>query len=296
MGRLDHVGGQAVIEGVMMRSRSRYVVAVRTPKGDISVKSERINSPAERFPVLKKPILRGIVVLIESLLIGVKALTYSAQEAFEADDGGDEKGPSNFAVTFTLLLSFILGIGLFVILPAFLAGEMTDRGWAFNLIDGLIRLAMFFGYILVISIMPDIRRVFEYHGAEHKSIFAYESGEDLTAENASKYSTLHPRCGTAFLLTVMLISIIVFSILGKPSSYLIRFGSRVVLIPLIAGISYEVIRLASKKPQSGLMRVVIAPGLLLQRLTTREPSSDQLQVAVSALKELIKSEGEDDIS
>ncbi len=296
MERLEHVGGQAVIEGVMMRSRSRYVVAVRTPKGDISIKSERINSSAERFPVLKKPLLRGIVVLIESLLIGVKALTYSAQEAIEEDEGKSEKGLSNFAMTLTLLVSFILGLGLFVIFPAFLAGKITDRGWAFNLIDGLIRLAMFFGYILVISLMPDIRRVFEYHGAEHKSIYAYESGEELSVESASKYSTLHPRCGTAFLLTVMIISILVFSILGKPSSYLIRFGSRIVLIPLIAGISYEVIRLASRRSQSRLMRIVIAPGLLLQRLTTREPSSDQLQVAISALKELIKSEGESDIS
>jgi len=296
MERLEHVGGQAVIEGVMMRSRSRYVVAVRTPKGDISIKSERINSPAERFPVLKKPLLRGIVVLIESLLIGMKALTYSAQEAIEEDERKGEKGLSNFAMTLTLLISFVLGLGLFVILPAFLAGEVTDKGWAFNLIDGFIRLVMFFGYILAISLMPDIRRVFEYHGAEHKSIYAYESGEELSVENASKYSTLHPRCGTAFLLTVMVVSILVFSILGKPSSYFIRFGSRVVLIPLIAGISYEVIRLASKRSQSGIMRIVIAPGLLLQRLTTREPSSDQLQVAISALKELVRSEERCDIS
>lgn len=295
MEKIEHVGGQAVIEGVMMRSRSRYVVAVRTSKGDISVKSERINSLAERFPILKKPLLRGIVVLIESLLIGLKALTYSAQEASDDEEKG-EKGVSNFAMTLTLIFSLILGIGLFAILPAFLAGEITERGWAFNLIDGLIRMAMFLGYILVISLMPDIKRVFEYHGAEHKSIYAYESGEELTVENASKYSTLHPRCGTAFLLTVMLVSILVFSILGKPGSYLIRFGSRVVLIPLIAGISYEVIRLASKKPHSGLMRIVIAPGLFLQRLTTREPSSDQLQVAISALRELVKSEGEGDIS
>ncbi|MCD6508148.1 DUF1385 domain-containing protein [Candidatus Poribacteria bacterium] len=296
MERLEHVGGQAVIEGVMMRSRSRYVVAVRTPRGDISIKSERINSPAERFPVLKKPLLRGIVVLIESLLIGMKALTYSAQEAIEEDERKGEKGLSNFAMTLTLLISFVLGLGLFVILPAFLAGEVTDKGWAFNLIDGFIRLVMFFGYILAISLMPDIRRVFEYHGAEHKSIYAYESGEELSVENASKYSTLHPRCGTAFLLTVMVVSILVFSILGKPSSYFIRFGSRVVLIPLIAGISYEVIRLASKRSQSGIMRIVIAPGLLLQRLTTREPSSDQLQVAISALKELVRSEERGDIS
>jgi len=296
MERLEHVGGQAVIEGVMMRSRSRYVVAVRTPRGDISIKSEKINSPAERFPVLKKPLLRGIVVLIESLLIGMKALTYSAQEAIEEDERKGEKGLSNFAMTLTLLISFVLGLGLFVILPAFLAGEVTDKGWAFNLIDGFIRLVMFFGYILAISLMPDIRRVFEYHGAEHKSIYAYESGEELSVENASKYSTLHPRCGTAFLLTVMVVSILVFSILGKPSSYFIRFGSRVVLIPLIAGISYEVIRLASKRSQSGIMRIVIAPGLLLQRLTTREPSSDQLQVAISALKELVRSEERCDIS
>ncbi|HEX29097.1 TPA: DUF1385 domain-containing protein, partial [Candidatus Poribacteria bacterium] len=238
----------------------------------------------------------GIVVLIESLLIGMKALTYSAQEAIEEDERKGEKGLSNFAMTLTLLISFVLGLGLFVILPAFLAGEVTDKGWAFNLIDGFIRLVMFFGYILAISLMPDIRRVFEYHGAEHKSIYAYESGEELSVENASKYSTLHPRCGTAFLLTVMVVSILVFSILGKPSSYFIRFGSRVVLIPLIAGISYEVIRLASKRSQSGIMRIVIAPGLLLQRLTTREPSSDQLQVAISALKELVRSEERCDIS
>jgi uncharacterized protein YqhQ len=296
MKKLEHVGGQAVIEGVMMRSRSHYVVAVRTPKGNISVKSERINSLGERFPLLKRPFLRGVLILIESLVIGMKALAYSAEEAVDENERKEGKGLGGFAMTATFLVSIILGVGLFVVLPAFLAGELTDKGWAFNLIDGAIRLALFLGYILAISLMPDIRRVFEYHGAEHKSIYAYESGEELSEETAAKYSTLHPRCGTAFLLTVMVVGILVFSILGKPSSYLVRFGSRVVLIPLIAGISYEMIRFASKRAGNRFMRIMIAPGLFLQRLTTREPSPDQLQVAIRALKELIALEGEGDIS
>jgi len=305
-----NVGGQAVIEGVMMRAPRSIAIAVRKPNDEIVVKKERVNPLGERYPILKWPILRGVVVLLESLVWGFKALTFSANEAIETNEvptnplyppvDGVERGGAKskkkkeeiggFTLALTLIFSIGIGIGLFIVLPAWLAGLIAKKNFAFNLIDGVIRLVLFLAYIFVISRIGQIKRVFEYHGAEHKSIYAYEAGEELTVENVDKYSTLHPRCGTAFLLMVMFVSILVFAIFGKPPSLLVRFGTRIIFIPLIAGISYELIRLASKKQDIWLMRALIAPGLLMQKLTTKKPSKEQLQVAIKALNEVLSME------
>ena len=281
------IGGQAVIEGVMFRSARSLVVAVRTPGGEISVRGERIRPLRHRFPPLRKPFLRGIAVLIESIHLGTKALIASAEEA----SGGEAKGGSG-SIALALLMSALLGVGLFIALPAFLAGKLAQGGWTFNLLDGLIRLAIFLAYIAFISTMPDIRRVFQYHGAEHKSINAYEAGDELTEERVMGYSTLHPRCGTSFILTVLVLSILIFSLAGRPESMAVRIGSRLALIPVVAGLSYEIIGFASKHRGNKLVDLAVAPGLLLQRLTTREPSRDQVRVALAALKELLSMEGE----
>ena len=295
-----HVGGQAVIEGVMMRAPKSIAIAVRKPNDEIVVKKERLNPLGEQYPILKWPILRGVVMLLESLVWGFKALTFSANEAVETPEAPSNQDVTNskknkeeiggFTLVLTLIFSIGMGIGLFIVLPAWLAGLVAEKNIVFNLIDGVIRLILFLAYILVISRIGQINRVFQYHGAEHKSIYAYEAGEELTVENADKYSTLHPRCGTAFLLMVMFVSILVFAIFGKPSSLLVRFGTRIIFIPLIAGISYELIKFASRKQDIWLMRVLIAPGLLMQKLTTKKPSKEQLQVAIEALKEVLSME------
>lgn len=284
------IGGQAVIEGVMMRAPRSLVVAVRKPNQEIVVLREKIIPLKEKFPPFKLPILRGLAVLIESLVLGMKALAYSANQAVDPDESNSSKGMNSFTIGITILFSFALGIGLFVILPERLASLVSDQGFIFNIVDGFIRLAVFFLYVFAISRSKSIARVFEYHGAEHKSIHTYEAGEELTDENVLKKSMLHPRCGTAFLLTVMVIGILVFSIFGKPESILVRIGTRLLLIPLIAGISYEIIKLASKKRNIMLTQLIMKPGLWLQRLTTREPSRDQVQVAIQSLKEVLDME------
>jgi len=294
-----NVGGQAVIEGVMMRAPKSLAIAVRKPNDEIIVKREKLYPLGEKYPIFKWPILRGVVVLLESLIWGFKALTFSANEAVEEpevfSDGDVSKSKKEkeeiggFTLALTLIFSIGMGIGLFIILPAWLSGLITEKGIIFNVIDGVIRLLLFLAYVVVISRIGQIRRVFQYHGAEHKSIYAYEAGEQLTVENVDKYSTLHPRCGTAFLLMVMIVSILFFAIFGKPS-LLVRFGTRIVFIPLIAGISYELTRFASRNQNIWLMRILIAPGLLLQKLTTRKPSMEQLQVAIKALEEVLAME------
>lgn len=292
------IGGQAVIEGVMMRGARSLVIAVRKPNQEIAVRRETVIPLKERFSPFKLPMLRGLAVLIESMIWGFKALTYSADVAVEAVDsesGKDSKaskGMGNFALAITFLFSFVFGIGLFVIMPERLANIISDKGYVFNIVDGIIRLVVFFLYIIVISFSKSITRVFQYHGAEHKSIHAYEAGEELTADNAMKYSPLHPRCGTAFLLTVMVVGILVFSLFGKPDSVLVRIGIRLVFIPLIAGFSYEFIKFTAKRQDHVLTRIIMTPGLWLQRLTTREPSIDQVQVALCSLREVLQMEGE----
>jgi uncharacterized protein YqhQ len=286
------IGGQAVIEGVMMRSHSGYTVAVRQPNGEIAIKKDRLTSVTQKYPLLKLPVLRGSVVLIQSLILGMQALNFSASvSSTDAEKGEPEL--SNWAIFSSMAIAFLLGIGLFILAPLgltslirkFLMPGMTNL--SYNIIDGLIRGVFFFAYIVSISFMDEIRRVFQYHGAEHKTVFTFEAEEELCLENASGKSTLHPRCGTSFLLFVMAISIVVFSLIPSTAPFVIKFGARVVLIPLIAGIAYEIIRFSARHLNNPICRVLITPGLWLQRITTKEPDSKQLEIALVALKEAL---------
>jgi uncharacterized protein YqhQ len=291
-----NIGGQAVLEGVMMRSPHGFTVAVRKggkPGADIAVMRETLRPLGERFPLFKKKIIRGSAALFEAMWLGVRALNFSANEAMEDEDGKKEEiGPLALAGTMVLAIAFALG--LFLALPLLLTnllgmkyGVVGNSSLAFNLTDGVLRVALFLGYVSGISFMKDIRRVFEYHGAEHKAIAAYEAGVDLTVENAKHYSCIHPRCGTSFLLAVVALSIIVFSLIPGAWPLWAKAASRVVLLPLIAGLSYEFIRYTAKRRGHPLIELVIRPGLWLQRLTTREPSGDQIEVAIRALNEAL---------
>jgi uncharacterized protein YqhQ len=362
------VGGQAVIEGVMMRSPNSYAVAVRRQDGSIVSRSERLSKLADKYPILKTPILRGSAVLIHSMMLGVKALNFSAAVAFEDQVGEEAKPqpalqaaaasgalmttthavetprqvappevvekpsksePSGVTATATGSIAFALvfNILLFIALPLLLTNFLfiyfgwgdaprvsIDRAaasgapwyhdiwmWlqaymkpvrpsvAFNLVDGVIRMIFFIAMIFSFSRLGDIKRVFEYHGAEHKTVFAWEAGEDLTVFNARRHPRQHPRCGTSFLMVVMLVSIGLFSVV-KFDSLSLNLLTRIALIPLIAGISYEIIRAAGKKESGAIFKLMTLPGIWLQNLTTREPSDDQLEVAIYALKESLKLE------
>ena len=274
------VGGQAVIEGVMMRGPGYIATAVREPSGEIIVKKEPFSSIGDKYPILKQPLLRGVVSLGESLYHGMQALSFSAQAAGEEDDQ-----LSNKEIIMTMAFALVMAIVLFVIIPTYAAKFLhstTDDARILNTIEGVLRLAIFLAYIAVISMMKDIRRVFEYHGAEHKTIHAYEAGQPLDVEHIRAYSTLHPRCGTNFMLIVMLVSIFVFAFLGWPDLWE-RILSRIILLPVIAGVSYEIIRFAGRSEQRWVA-CAITPGLWLQKMTTREPSDDQIEVAIKALE------------
>jgi len=293
-----HVGGQAVIEGVMMRAPRAVAIAVRRPDGEIVVKKELAIPLSERFPIVKLPIIRGAVALFTSLIIGIKALNFSANEAMteeEKDKEGVKEGGgelSSWAMAGTMTVAFGFGICLFFLFPLYLTKLMTpvigDNNIVFNLVDGVIRVIVFLAYIWLISRMEDIQRVFQYHGAEHKSIFAFEAGEELTIENVRRYSRLHPRCGTSFLLIVMLVSIAVFSLIPKLWPFYLKAGSRIFLLPMIAGISYEFLKWSASHDNHPLVKMVIAPGLALQRLTTREPDDSQLEVAIRSMNEALE--------
>lgn len=286
-----YVGGQAVIEGVMMRGPEYIATAVRTPSGEIAVKKDKVHSLTERYPVLKKPFVRGTVALFESLVYGMKSLSYSAQMSGEEDD--DEPiTKAQLAVTMTI--SIVFAIVLFLLIPTYsvkFIPAIADDPFLLNIVEGVVRLAIFLAYIWGISLTSDIRRVYEYHGAEHKTIWTYESGEELTVENVKKHSRLHPRCGTNFLLIVMVVSIFVFAFLGWPN-LVERVVSRIVLMPVVAGISYEMIRLAARTTNPVVM-ALFKPGLYLQYLTTREPHGDQIEVAIEALNAARPVEGDD---
>jgi len=290
------IGGQAVIEGVMMRSPDTYSVAVRRRDGSIFVRRQPYVSFMKRYKILALPILRGAVVLIESLILGIKTLTFSGDMAMEDEEqaegkpsaksrGRQEKGwLAKLWLAGTVVFSFGLGLFIFFYVPLILTDWLgAETGFWFNLVDGILRLAIFLLYLGAITLMKDIRRIFEYHGAEHKSIFSFEKKETLTPANAKQQSRFHPRCGTSFLLIVMLVSIFVFMFLGKPDNVAERL-LRLAFIPLIGGISYELIRLSGKGYQTALWRPLILPGLWLQRLTTKEPDESQLEVAIVALK------------
>jgi uncharacterized protein YqhQ len=292
------IGGQAVLEGVMMRSPHAFTVAVRKggkPDAEVALLKETIQPIGERFPLLKKPVLRGSVVLFEAMVLGVRALNFSANEAIESDDGKKEE-IGTFAMAGTLVVALAFSLGLFLALPLLLSQLLGSQYSAFrgnvlfNLTDGAIRVTLFLGYVSGISFMKDIRRVFEYHGAEHKAIGAYEAGEPLTVENARKYTCIHPRCGTSFLMVVMVLSIMLFSMIPASWPLWAKAASRVVLMPLIAGLSYEFIKFSARKRGNKVIEALIYPGLLLQRLTTREPSDDQLEVAIKAMDEALAME------
>jgi uncharacterized protein YqhQ len=362
------VGGQAVIEGVMMRAPNSYAVAVRRQDGSIVSRSERLPKLTDKYPILKTPVLRGSAVLIHSMALGVKALNFSAAVAFE-DHAGEEAKPqaalraaaasgalmttahavessgrvvrpeavekpskskssgATATAAGSMAFALIFNILLFIALPLLLTNFLfiyfgwgdapqvsVDRAaasgapwyyeiwmWlqaymkpvrpsvAFNLVDGVIRMTFFIGMIFSFSRLNDIRRVFEYHGAEHKTVFAWEAGEELTVPNARRHPRQHPRCGTSFLMVVMLVSIALFSAV-KFGALTLNLLTRIALIPLIAGVSYEIIRAAGKKESGGIFKLMTLPGIWLQNLTTREPSDDQLEVAIYALKESLKLE------
>jgi len=291
------VGGQAVIEGVMMRSPEMVAVACRRADGSIIVLRKPYRSLLNRFKVLSMPIFRGSIVLIEALVLGVQALTFSGDVAMadeQAKQNGNvsanaqRPGQRTFGqkiwMGLTLILALAIGLGIFFYVPLLLTDWLGARtGFGFNLVDGIIRLAFFLGYLGLITRLKDIRRVFEYHGAEHKSIFNFEEKKTLTPENASIFSRFHPRCGTSFLLIVMLVSIFVFMTLGRPETVADRL-LRLAFIPVIGGISYEFIRLSDKGYRNAFWRLFILPGLWLQRMTTKEPDLGQLEVAIVALK------------
>ena len=285
------IGGQAVLEGVMMRSLTGYSVAVRQPNGDVAVKKDKLVSITAKYPFLKFPVLRGSVVLIQSLILGMRALNYSASVATENEAGEQEM--SNWAMASTMLVAMVVGLGIFILAPLgitnlirhYFAPQMGNI--AYNAIDGVLRAIFFFVYILSISFMNEIRRVFQYHGAEHKTVYTFEAGEDLTVENARTKSTLHPRCGTSFLMFVMAISILVFSLVPSTVPFAVKFAARVVLIPLIAGLAYEVIRFSARHLSNPVCRLLTGPGMLLQKITTKEPDDRQLAVAIIALKEAL---------
>jgi len=287
------VGGQAVIEGVMMRSPNSMAIAVRKPNGKIVVKRERLDFFSEKKFFSKLPLIRGMMNLLSALILGMKALNFSANQSLEEEQ---EVSSWTMGLTFTFALCF--GIVLFFLIPLFLTKWLrfaipmvSTSGVIFNLVDGVIRLMIFLAYLWAISFFKEIRRIFEYHGAEHKSIFAFESGEVLIADRVKNFSYLHPRCGTSFLLIVMVVSILVFALIPHHLSFGYKVASRVVFIPLIAGLAYEIIRFADKKRERKSMQYFIKPGLWLQRLTAREPSEDQIEVALRALHEVLELEG-----
>lgn len=279
-------GGMAVIEGVMMRGPNRTAVAVRKPDGEVTVEVEENRPASRRFPFLKWPFIRGTYVLISSLAVGMRMLNRSANLSLEAED----EELSTMEIVFTMLLAFALAMGLFVAAPTALVHFTRDHlGSIFwqNVVEGIVRIVFFLLYILAISRMQDIRRVFMYHGAEHKTIFTLEAGEDLIPENARKYSTLHPRCGTSFLLVVMVISILVFALLGDGSLWY-RIWSRIAVFPIVAGLGYEFIRASGRFYDRRWARWIMAPGLHLQKLTTGEPDDDMLEVAICALEAVME--------
>ena len=291
------IGGQAVLEGVMMRGPSNWAVAVRKPNGQIAEVCRPIESVMKRHWFFRLPVVRGVVALGESLAIGFRALSISANYA-AADDNelaeAEEQELSRAALIFAFLIAIGFAISVFKVGPALLADLLPiSSGTWFVLVEGLIRVTVFVLYLFLISLLPDLRRVFQYHAAEHKAINAYEAGEELEPERVQRFSLIHPRCGTAFLLWVMVIAIFVFAFFGRPAFYWL-IATRILLLPVIAGLAYELIRFAGKHTDNRVVMTLLAPGLWLQRLTTREPTLDQLEVSIRALREVLALEGRAD--
>lgn len=309
--RPTSIGGEALIEGVMMKGPESIAIAVRKSDGEIVVEKKPLKTLAQKNPIFKKPVIRGAVGIMESMVIGVRSLMYSA-EVYDIEEETPAQ-PSKFdkflekimgdkfqeaAIYVSVFIALGFSVGLFILLPNLLAGLMHfDKNTvggviSYNLFEGLLRVVLFVGYMALVSRLKDIQRVFEYHGAEHKTIHCYEHREELTVENVRKYTTRHPRCGTAFLFVVMLISILVFSFIGW-HNMLLNILFRLLLLPVVAGLSYEVIKYAGKNP-GRLTNIVSAPGLALQRFTTREPDDAQIEVAIAALKNVLVEDPEAD--
>lgn len=307
MGKKVHrtmIGGQAVIEGVMMRGPEKTGLAVRKPDGTIDTEVWDSNTVKKRYPILGVPIIRGVVNFIEMLILGYKTIMKSAEIAGIEDDDNDSEEKKdedlgekskNTMESFASFLGIVIAILLFVVIPTFIVGK-TDGifhwGGFKTVVEGAIKIAIFVAYLALISCMKDIKRLYEYHGAEHKTIYCYEHGEELTPENARKYTRFHPRCGTSFLLIVLIVSIIVFSAVTWKTLWL-RVILKLVLLPVVVGVSYEIIKFAGRHDNS-VMRFILAPGLWLQRLTTREPDDSQLEVAISSIKLVIPENPDED--
>ena len=282
-------GGQAVVEGVMMRGRDVWAIAVRKPAGDVHLESHDIDSVAKRYPALAKPFLRGVIALGQALAIGFRALSISARES-----SPEEERLSSRQMALSMTIAIVVFVGLFIVVPAVTfrwVGQHVDSSIAVNALEGVFRVALFLGYLLLIGRTKDIRRVFAYHGAEHKTIAAYEHDEPLVPENVDRYSTLHVRCGTNFLLLVMVITIFVFALFGNPGLWW-RIGSRILAIPVIAGIAFEMLRLGARFPRSRVVHAFMVPGLWLQKITTQPPDRSQIEVAIASFNEVLRREAE----
>lgn len=298
---MTSIGGQAVIEGVMMRGPHKIATAVRKPDGEIIIDEKENKSLGK---IAKVPIIRGVIAFISSMVIGVKSLMFSAKFYDVEDENKKEQkketkeNMSDWMIYGSVILAICMSVGLFIVLPNVISNIFVPNKEAnpiiYNLVESIVKIAIFLGYLFAVSLMKDIQRTFEYHGAEHKTIFCYENGEELIPENVKKYSRFHPRCGTSFLLFVVIISIIVFSLVGVYKNPFINLGLRLLLLPLVAGISYEIIKFAGRST-SKYITWLNAPGKWLQRLTTREPDEKQIEVAIAALKAVIPENKDDDI-
>ncbi|MFQ5997073.1 MAG: DUF1385 domain-containing protein [Dehalococcoidales bacterium] len=280
-----HYGGQAVIEGVMIRGRKAAVTTVRRPSGGLVMNIRSLSAIYTGW-MRRAPLIRGIIVLIEAMVLGVKSLLYSANVSLEEE----EEEISGKAVWVMITLALVLAIVLFLIVPLFLTrliNPYINSSLVFHLIEGLIRLVIFVAYLKLVGLLADIKRMFTYHGAEHKAVNAFESGVPMEVESVRKYDTAHVRCGTSFLFAVLVIAIVVFALVGRPALWLMIL-SRVLLIPVIAALGYEVIHFGAKHPKNALVRTVLAPGLWLQELTTKEPDDSQIEVALSALRKAVE--------
>jgi len=283
-------GGQALIEGVLMRGRDAIAVAFRHPDGHIVWASEPLNTGPHAWRLSRAPLVRGLVVLYETLVVGTRWLIRSAN--IQASDQGVELGRGSIALMLGITLA--LGIGVFFLLPLFIATATTSSiadAWVQQLVEGGVRVAIFLGYLALIARMPDIRRVFEYHGAEHMTIHALESGDPLTTDAVRKYPTAHPRCGTEFLVVVIALSILAFSLIGRQELW-IMVVSRILLIPVIAGVGYEILKLGARYRANPIVRAIMAPGILVQMITTKRPTDDQIEVAIVSMEQALQADGE----
>jgi uncharacterized protein YqhQ len=281
----DIAGGQAILEGVMMRHGNKIAAAVRAPDKKIVFQEREYIPLTKRYKVLGWMFVRGTITLFEMMIIGIQCLMFSADVALSEE----EKKPQGWEMYVSLAISFSVAIFFFVVVPAFFFTKVKiyiDSLVLLNILEGCVRLSMFLCFLSATLLMTDMRRVYMYHGAEHKTVFAWEDGQDLTIENVKKYSTRHPRCGTSFILFVMIVSILVFSLLGRPD-FLHRVLYKILLLPVVAGISYEAIRFTGKYSRFKMIQILSWPGLALQRITTREPDDEQIEVAIAAMKKVI---------